>query len=464
MESLDFEYRIYVSLIALIGGLYCMWRHPTANVFMAVTIGFPGGAQLAPGVSYARAATLILALTCLRMMMRGDFGRLIGRAMQALRVAPPKALLILIGILWLKIGVDTAIYGMDASRSHSLLGALLGTVFSSAILALGLLTTSPQRAVRDFFLGMLFFPAAITLPLLPGLMAEGRIGSALVGDDRLQLLGFDTITTSALFLYGAMAALGLIMLQRRPNRVLTLGGGASFFGFLFLILLTGTRQHLAAVILFGLLSLATLLRGWARMTGVLAMISLTTVYIMIKIFSGQQAAVIERVRLDQVIDELVYQRGGIWQDALATVMNNPFLGVGFRNFGEEETKVDRTTGLVFGLRDSAHGLVQDVFVEHGIILGFFFLLLFANFLFATLKRAVTSEANHVKVLYVALLAIMPALLVSPTFTTSPPFFLLLVANVFLLGEKGAAARVDEAASLPIKRMPAGFDRGIQTQA
>jgi O-antigen ligase len=202
-------------------------------------------------------------------------------------------------------------------------------------------------------------------------------------------------------------------------------------GLLFgtLVLATGTRQY-AVAIGAGMLMVVQLVGGsrgapriWTVLVGTALLIGA------LLLLTGERKSVLrERFGADMLAYERGMGRGAIWREAFYEAVSNPLLGVGFKNFGQEVASFNRFTGEVEVMRDSAHGLFQDVFVEHGAVLGAGLLIGTCMLIYAAMpiRRASSKKPLKSRVLDGLLIAQTVPLLFSGAFCDATAIYLLLV--------------------------------------
>jgi O-antigen ligase len=143
--------------------------------------------------------------------------------------------------------------------------------------------------------------------------------------------------------------------------------------------------------------------------------------------SSQDLVLGQRVSTWALQTEIAEARGVIWEDAFKAVRDNPVLGVGFKNFGDEKPAGFDRFGREITVRASAHGVVQDVFTEHGLFLGVMFLLGGLSVAARAFRLAKATRAGSAtRALTVLLLTMLVPLLFSSAFVNATPLYLLVV--------------------------------------
>jgi O-antigen ligase len=209
--------------------------------------------------------------------------------------------------------------------------------------------------------------------LLPFMLQNGLLTKYLVGAQRFTIGPIDFITSAAVLAYGLVGWMVLIsLLRRRGRRAVALLVSPIPLGFIVLLLMNGTRQYAlgAAVFLFlwGFVFERTTLARWL---GSLVLL-VGVVYAISALLASTDMQLKDRFSREQLRGEALEGRGLIWTKVVRTTLDHPVLGTGFRNYGENVVGMDKLRHPVV-TRDVAHGVIQDVFVEHGLFLGTAFL-------------------------------------------------------------------------------------------
>ena len=102
-------------------------------------------------------------------------------------------------------------------------------------------------------------------------------------------------------------------------------------------------------------------------------------------------SVVERFSSDQIERENDEGRTAIWKKGFSEMLSeNPILGLGFRNFGNEIINYSEDNINFTIKKDNAHGFFQEVFIEHGVILG---ILILISFIFSFFELRINLSNN-----------------------------------------------------------------------
>lgn len=436
MDVLETHWLVTGRLAVLAGwlcvaaALYFAVRHPAANAFLTLPLTGLGGIQLAGGVSYGRASAALGMCALLGVLVRQQRASVV----PLLTVVRRSSLAWLVGlcvVIALKIAFETALYGLDATRVARLSHSLINMMFPLAILISALSRGRLETIVKDLLLGMCVFSLLMLVAIIPYIIDGGLLWSALSGSARLSIGGIDTINSAKVFAVGMIGCMGFAAAHGfRAGRLgwtpLLLLAGASFGG---MIILTGTRQFALSVAAFlGLLGFTySGGRVWKKFASGLAL--LIVIRVVYAVVMSEDLAISRRLSVEAIGSELEVSRGAIWSQGLASALANPLFGTGFANFGEEYPTLDATGGVKM-VRDTVHGVWQDVFVEHGMLLGIAFLIGSGQLIKRAWCIIVDKESDRgVKVFVAGMLALSPALLFSGVFLNATQLFMLLLVAV-----------------------------------
>jgi len=422
--SLDFQFRLYAVILTAGLAVFFAFRYPAANCLLGFSALGLGGEIIYGTFTFGQLAAVLQALTvvsCLVEAFRLGRTRTIGLL---LRTGTPFYAVMLL-LLWLKILYDCFLFGFDDYRIGALKMGVYQTLLPSAIGFLSLAVRGTMQTRNALILGLVALPCAYVLPLVYPMIVEERLTGAITGASRLTTYAQDTINGGRMIYFGCIGFLcaGVAIRHVVVLRSLSLGFALVFF---VLALLNGTRQFLLAVVLCFVGTLFLLGRS-REVIGVALLIGVGIgVYGLGELFT--EASVSERVGAESLRIEVTSSRGAIWSEAFATARQFPVLGVGFRNYGEEVEHLSLESGEIVLARDSAHGFLQDVTVEHG-----FFLSggLFASWLWLTGRcwRARVLQTNR-------LLLLLLVVLVVPEFFSGASFnafgFHLVALTSFVL--------------------------------
>jgi hypothetical protein len=428
-SGIDTSNMVLAAWLCFLVSCFFAVRRPAANALLNLTLIGVGEAPLALGFTSARLSAIVALMTVLMLLIRPKR-----------HAAVPLNLMVHTPLAWLgcvylailaKILFESAVYGINAARTANLEMGLCEVGLPIVILLLSLAKDGPEGTARDILIGMATFPALMLCGYFPYAVNAGQLQGVSSGLGRFGIGGADEINSARVMCWGAIGSFLLFSLRRNRNQgnaknVLCLS--VSCF-LVLLTLITGNRQYLFAllgfVVLWGIwLKGANYLRTMVRV--ILFLCFALGAY---KIVTFGNLALKDRLSEEAIEMEKTEGRGEIWGDALKSVFQHPILGAGFKNFGGESDAVDRT-GSIIVMRDSAHGVIQDVFVEHGIVLGAAFfagcLLLVKRALYGFQRqRQLTAEMA----LTVASLAMIPPLLFSSVFLNAMPIYWLLILTM-----------------------------------
>lgn len=422
-------YGIISGWLCFLVAIYFAFRRPSANVFISLPFVGMGGVELIGGYRYGRLSILLGILTILAVVL--DRPRKAAVPIMVFAQSKYRWFVLVCIAIGVKIVVETLVFGLDKSRQLNLEIGLVSLLYPCLLVTLSEVKRGAESTARDLLTGMWTFPSLMMAGYLPFAFETGDLGSASNGESRLTIGTADTINSAQVLVFGAIGALAMAI---KPKRKGTAGvgrvvGTALAAGFSVLVILTGTRQHLLACVVFIVFVAFTLQKTtfW-RWTGS------TIVAVALGIFAyeftdRQQLIIRERFTSVAFQAEVSEGRGKIWLEAAKSALQNPLIGTGFKNFGEEfESGPAAGGGTV--LRDSAHGVIQDVFSEHGIPLGIGFLLGCIQIVAASGRTALSEgQITSDRVLVLALIALLIPLGFSGVFLNAMPIYMLAIVTI-----------------------------------
>ncbi|MHB9008372.1 MAG: O-antigen ligase family protein [Limisphaerales bacterium] len=363
--SLDLIYSHIPAAVSLVLFATFAWRGMNgANSAAFMTLA-PFGAAFLAGVAHTRLMLLLIVVDVVRLAIAGKAEASTGgRA----RGAPIGTILFGMVVLavWLKIGMDCAIGGMDGYRSTSLIYALTRVWLPLVHLYFALRSSGIQKGSEAFLVGIMAYGGLVGLSALAFSLVDGSILNVIGGGGRLTLFGEDTINSARGPYYVVVVALVYLMSGARKSLTVRMACGSLIGAMALILLLTGTRQFVVAGILFGACVVIT---GMKNVKDALTFAGLVSVTGVIGSALWNTTAIGERFSGDRLEYEASSSRGAIWRDAFAMAYSRPLTGAGFRLYGEENAVFSERRGMVVFNRDSAHGYLQEMFAEHGIVLG-----------------------------------------------------------------------------------------------
>jgi O-antigen ligase len=416
-----------------VAGVFFAFRRPAANAFLNLTLVGMGGAPLIAGYTYGRISAFVALLTVLVLVLRRREKRAVG--LDAVARGPLAWFAGVCLIISAKIVIETVIYGIDASRKTDLRSGLTEAAFPVVVMLLAEIHVGPARTSRDLLAGMITFPVLMVAGYLPFALKHNLLRAAWDGSAPFSFGMADTINSARVLAYGLIASLLIFSIQRKRRAAVGFLAAGITFCFVMLILLSGNRQYLLAVL--GFLPLWAFLlplpKRW-RWFGGIALLGCSAILLFVLV-TASEFLLKERITSSALDSEILDLRGPIWSNAYHAVLEHPVLGTGFKNFGEEYV-VEDTSGDYVIIRDSAHGAFQDVFTEHGILLGIAFLvgciqLIILSWRYIEREPKISAE----KALALGLIALMLTLPFSCGFLTATPVFILLIVASFNNGQR-----------------------------
>ena len=283
-----------------------------------------------------------------------------------------------------------------------------------------------SNAARDVLLGMAVFPILMFAGWLPVAVNNGLLLAAWNGVRRFTLGDADTINAARVLCFGAVGSFGLFLLPRKQGLAPVFLAPCLGLGLIVLVLLTANRQYLLTLFAFPVFWVFLLETSRLKRLIVGGVSIVFMGLVTYDVVTSGDVVLKDRITADALAVEISEARGPIWADAFQTMLAHPILGTGFKNYGAEVDMMDRSGNLVIG-RDSAHGVFQDVFTEHGIILGMAFLAGCVHLLMRSwrdLQQTRWPAAD--KALTAGMLALSLPLTISAGFLNATPVYVLLL--------------------------------------
>ncbi len=283
----------------------------------------------------------------------------------------------LLFIVLFKILLDSLVFGIDEFRSETLAIGFHVVILSMYIFHKSFELNGFEKTIKDFVLSGLFIHGIIAVILFYPIFLNQLIPALGLGH-RITIFNQDTINSAKPFYFYIIflfAALQLKLISKRYLIVI-----ASVIGFICFIitLLNGSRQYAIGLAIVAIFPFIKLNLKTYIISGILIVILPFASTIIENNFSD--LAIIERFSSDELERENEDGRSSIWKTGFNRMFDeNPIWGLGFRNFGIVDDVSDPNSLTVVIRKDNAHGFFQEVFIEHGVILG---LLLFISFLFS----------------------------------------------------------------------------------
>ncbi|MBI2513174.1 MAG: O-antigen ligase family protein [Opitutae bacterium] len=419
MNPLDNNVAPYAVYLCVAVFIYLAWRHPAGLCFSTATIRGIAWVEVG-GVNYARLLVGMQAIAFCLLFWRTLTGPGQKRLLHffSTRYSAP---LWVLAVLWLKVIADIVVGGSNEFAREALKLSLSQVIFPTAFVLLSLACYGVTQSIRGYIWGMLLFSAAFLLPTVIPIWQEQRIQESLFGGTRLIIYGLDTISSGHYFMLGALGLLGVIMLESR-RQIVTQLGWAGVGALTMLLYLNGTRQLLLALVLAGFMCLYTYFRNKSGLAVLIIGFLAISSYVLWDYL--RQAEVRERFTAEAVAHEIESSRGEIWKEAMRYSLAHPITGSGFKRYGEITSRYNENTGSVESQLDGAHGFYQDIFAEHGLILGGVALIAFVYCILVIVRQINPAGRLDLWVFGVFYLALVPTYVFSGALADTPGPYLL----------------------------------------
>ena len=360
---IDLELRIPVILLCFGLSAFFLLKRPSALGLLGVTALGLGHAPVYGGLHYG---------TVLVLMQLGAAGVLAARVIREKKVFAffnqfrpclnlYSACLILI---WLEIA-SACFFDMNPYRVESLKSAVFSTWIPILLMTLATQLQTPEEWCQGIIWGLVGYATVYVFPLIPGMYLEQRLQTALAGGERLTTFLQDTINGDHMFYMGTIGCGAMYVMWKGPRavKIVFVGAGMLFF---ILMILNGTRQYLLSLAAFALIYIFRMAVKHKAELVVASCIAGLFMIVAPALLNNSSATM--RFSVDEIASEAQVGRGEIWQRAFFTSCEHPFMGLGFRNFGDDVITMDLETKELMMCRDCAHGFFQTIASEHGIII------------------------------------------------------------------------------------------------
>jgi hypothetical protein len=385
MTSTDLEYGIFS--VFLIGCFFtiAIWRFPAANFVIGYTVQGLGSVAIFRGFTYAQ---IVVGAQLAALLILG--GKLVGKQ-QKLRnpfrlTHSSVGMAAVLSIVWIKVLMECGYGGLDYFRLLALKTSIFSIAFPIALLFLSLKINGVEATKRQIIIGLMVVPIAYLMPLTKAVLADGRITESFFGSERLTVFGQDTISSGRIFFLGTLGYLFAAILPRQTARKRILLGLFSV-SFLILTILNGTRQYLVAIAVAYIVTFLAVER--ASLLKKVFFSGALSAFFLVVFMQFKQTQASYRIQGEAIRED---GRLHLWREKLSLLLESPVLGIGFRNGGIEYTVVLPDNSTVVD-KDTVHGLIQEIFVEHGIVLGFS-MLLFTIWFMRAIFRNRLSHSNY----------------------------------------------------------------------
>lgn len=423
-QTLDttLDYRVFSATFCLLAVIYLIVarKNFTAAAHSWALFAFDLGGQKLLGVSFAIVYTLIAYFIIFELLVRNATKR--NKVKLKTKILP---IVIILAIILLKIGADCFIYGLDSYRFEALYASQFSLIIPIVILSLSIKLNGILKTLKDFIISGTILFIMVLLPLLPSIFATQFIPS-ISESYRITIFDIDTINSCRLFIYCAVFAYCSYLLIK--NKTVRLFLVALIVINILLIILNGTRQYLLAVIAVGFFCNIRTLN--LKQIALVVILVIAGAYFYNNSTVIQNIELVNRVSSNSLQKEGTESRGLIWLTDFKKMFDeNPVMGLGFRNSGEEMVMVNNTTQQETKTKDNAHGFFQEVFVEHGVILGI--LLMIASlhaFLVLRKKLRNYGEVTRKIVISTCIMLILPLFLSGAVLNGFGVFYFALLAT------------------------------------
>jgi O-Antigen ligase len=366
MNYLEIEFGVYAAYISFAVCLLIAIKYPAGIIFSFLTTKAFAWAPMFGFTNYARVLFSVQLLVVIWLFVEAVRTGGLVRIFNYVRTRNSMLVWFLL-VVWFKIFVDVLIGGLNPDRVVAIKTAPVQVFFPAFVIVLSLAAYSLPRVLVSLIVGMLAFSLVCVCTALPFVLEGKRIMLALQGSERLTIWGVNTIWAGEIFTYAALGALSVGLVARGVWSWIKPLAWTLFAAAFFLLILNATRQYLLTCSLAAVLVVALGFRKNFKM----ALVFLTFILVAFSYFAGMatDAATVQRISGDALSGEVEQSRGVIWKNAFRAGVSSPLFGEGFRNFGEVVSTVSDLTGEVQAKRDTAHGFFQDIWAEHGMMLG-----------------------------------------------------------------------------------------------
>jgi hypothetical protein len=287
---------------------------------------------------------------------------------------------ILLFIILFKIVLDSLVYGFDDFRSETLVIGFHVLILSMYIFHKSFELFGFEKTIKDFVWSGLFIHGIISVILFYSIFQNQLIPALGVGH-RITIFNQDTINSAKPFYFYIVFLLAAIQHKFINKKYLIVFAYVIAVLCLIVVILNGSRQYIIGlffVVIFPLIKLNV-------KTSIIIGLTIIMLPILSSIIENNfsDLAIIERFSGDELSREQEDGRSAIWEKGFNQMFSeSPIWGLGFRNFGTIHDASNPDSPTVVIRKDNAHGFFQEVFIEHGVILG---ILLSISFLFSFFK-------------------------------------------------------------------------------
>jgi hypothetical protein len=366
LNTLDLDYRQFAAILTLSVGIFLLIKYPAGNCLLGFSTSGLGAEQFFGRFSYAQCVVVIQAATLVVVLVR-TLGQNKVKAPLLLLKRGATVFMWVILLVWCKIGFDSMYYGLNEFRISALKTAIYTILLPGTIAFFSLVNWGVAATMRGWVVGLCAISFVYLAPVAYPILVENRLISAATGETRLTVYGLDTINGGRMFFFGSVGFLLAGATIRVANNLRFVFFALGLF-FFILSLLNGTRQFVFSILL-GFVAVVFILSRTREMIAVISLMAVaSTAYVARDFYS--QAQVVDRVTTQDLTEEIMSGRGRIWLEAWNQALESPVTGIGFRNYGMEYFTLSEETGDIVFNKETAHGFFQEIFVEHGLLLGF----------------------------------------------------------------------------------------------
>ena len=307
---------------------------------------------------------------------------------------------LLLIIIIIKIIIESLIEGINEFRSETLIIAFHVIFLSLYIFQKSFDYNGFNKTINDFILSGLFLHGTISIILFYPIF-QNQFLPALGFGHRITIFNQDTINSAKPFYFYIIFLLAAIHLKLISKKYLIIIASVIGLICLLITLLNGSRQFAIGLAIVAIFPYIKLNLKTYIISGILLIILPFASTIIENNFSN--IAIIERFSNDEIERENEEGRSSIWKTGFNRMFDeNPILGLGFRNYGIVDDVSDANNPNVVIRKDNAHGFFQEVFIEHGVILGLLLLLSFL-FSFFELRSYLVSNISLFNSIYITLI-------------------------------------------------------------
>lgn len=371
---------MYLAILA--GAIYFLIKKPAANWILGstVVVTLTVGSETVEFV-YSRIIFVILLLSMASLFLKGGGERTPGEIISRFIHGKFKLFPITLLIVFMKIFMDTAQYGMDEMRFSFMKRSVYIVIIPVFITILSLVKNPVRKCLNDFIIGLCYYSSVVIILTL----FTGLPDSQLLAGDVLSLGDIDTTNSGRFLYYGAVGYFMMAVLEENHKKKIFLVISLCILPLLFF---AGARMYFVGYVILVFLSFMIFRKKTTPV--VITMLILVSVYIVSQMDLIENIPFVEKISAHQLTQEYYFGRGLIWEAAFYLSLDNPN-GVGFNNFNNYFQKS--------GVYTSVHGFFPEIMVEYGLILFFF---AFSSFIYTivVIFRKINRETYYYEAIFV----------------------------------------------------------------